>query len=532
MRSLFMRKLFMRKLLTAAIAAAGITAISVCAAEAAGQVLSTDIGTVIDGAACRTYNVDGRTFVVAEELNYYGFNVEYDDSKRQLSISQNPFAVHGLINMNEVNILKSEYKVGEPIMDMLDTDITVNIEGERVEAYAIDGMMVIPVRALEAFGEVSFDAEKKLVSVDTMPSYYEKFIKKSKNQSIRVFDDFRYIKGDNDEIIYGYKKNDLLMNGSEIQNIKENDAFLYGYEILSEEQVYDAIWPEVDEKYWESEHFTNIFAETSVNTDELYICSESGNLYRFYTPTGYLAPIYSGVYRANVKSWGGGMVVAKDGILYRKTDRIIAPPRWECQFDEIAAYDVEKVSENCIMYSNGDVCADGIGAVDRIASGMKDVVSIKGSSGTNTILMLAADNTVYFGTKEEYINGKQKKLALNAKNIFARGSVVDEGEIGYVDSGNTAWRYYKGSVVKLMDGIERIISIRAGVYITSDGRLIKKNSEGYDNISENVKEAYYYDPELGLYPSCLYFIKSDGTLWQCLYDERRQLSGVTERITI
>ncbi|MDO5397420.1 MAG: hypothetical protein Q4G33_05770 [bacterium] len=510
----------MKKIFTAMITTAGITVMSVCAAEATGQVLSTDIGTVIDGAACRTYNVDGRTFVVAEELRAYGFDVDYDDSKRQLSISQNLYAIHWLQNMNTTNILKSEYRVGEPLMDMIDTDITVNIGGENIEAYAIDGQMVIPVRALEAFGEVNFDAEKRLVRVDLIPVYYNKLINTRERKNVSVKRDFRYIAGDNDEIIYGYKENDLLMNGTKIQNIKENDAYLYGYEVLSEEQVYDAIWPAVDKEYWESEYFTDIFVKTSVNTTEIFVRSQSGNLYRFYTPTGYLSPQYSGVYRANVKSWGRGMVVANDGVLYKETDKIFAPNRWRCQFDEIVAYDVEKVSENCILYNNGDVYILEDDKSEKLASGMKDVISIEGSSGTNTILTLASDGTVYFGTKEEYINGTQKKLAVNAKNIFARGSVVDDGEVGYVDGGDSAWSVYRGSAIKLMDGIEKIISIDCGVYITSDGRLIKKQGESFDTVSENVKEAYYFNTELGLYPECLYFIKSDGTLHEFLYDKR------------
>lgn len=50
------------------------TAMTICVMTAAAQaktigtVLSTDIGTVVDGAACKTYNVDGSTFVVAEDL--------------------------------------------------------------------------------------------------------------------------------------------------------------------------------------------------------------------------------------------------------------------------------------------------------------------------------------------------------------------------------------------------------------------------------------------------------------------------------
>lgn len=58
---------------------------SAAQARTVGTVLSTDIGTVIDGAACKTYNVDGCTFVVAEDLQGYGFDIDYNDNKRMLT---------------------------------------------------------------------------------------------------------------------------------------------------------------------------------------------------------------------------------------------------------------------------------------------------------------------------------------------------------------------------------------------------------------------------------------------------------------
>ena len=80
-----------------------LISIAVCAvpaaagAEVVGTVLSTDIGTVIDGAACKTYNVDGRTFVVAEDLQGYGFDVDWNENERVLSITQNPYSISHII---------------------------------------------------------------------------------------------------------------------------------------------------------------------------------------------------------------------------------------------------------------------------------------------------------------------------------------------------------------------------------------------------------------------------------------------------
>ena len=136
----------MKKIIITAFAVI-LIAIPAAQAKTIGTVLSTDIGTVIDGAACKTYNVDGRTFVVAEDLRGYGFDVEWNESARLLTITQNPYAHRTLLTADEVNIKKEDCPVGNPVMDILATDITVTVAGEAVESYNIDGRMVIPVRA-------------------------------------------------------------------------------------------------------------------------------------------------------------------------------------------------------------------------------------------------------------------------------------------------------------------------------------------------------------------------------------------------
>lgn len=155
----------MKKSIVTILVLAAVTLPVTAQAKTIGTVLSTDIGTVIDGAACKTYNVDGRTFVVAEDLQGYGFDIDYNDSARRLTVTQNPYSQRTLLTADEVNIEKKNCPVGNRVMDILSSDITVTVEGETVEGYNIDGRMVIPVRALESCAYVEYDNDKRLVTI-------------------------------------------------------------------------------------------------------------------------------------------------------------------------------------------------------------------------------------------------------------------------------------------------------------------------------------------------------------------------------
>lgn len=148
-------------------------AMPVLGAEVTDRVVSTNIGTVIDGAAMRTYHVNDRTFVVAEELRGYGFDVDYNDTERRLTITQNPYAPRTILPEAEVNIAKSDIIENEWRSDVYATDISVYLSGEQIEAYAIDGQMVIPIRALEPYAYVDYDDSKRLVTVSALKHYLD-----------------------------------------------------------------------------------------------------------------------------------------------------------------------------------------------------------------------------------------------------------------------------------------------------------------------------------------------------------------------
>ena len=127
----------MRKLLFMA----ALLAIMQCTAAAAehkigdvlGDIYSTDIITLLDDVAIPSYNLGGRTVIVLEDLEQYGFNVSYDDSRRRLDVTTGikPAAY----NTPEV----SRGQVGTISGHYLYTDIKAYVNGIQVDSYNIGG---------------------------------------------------------------------------------------------------------------------------------------------------------------------------------------------------------------------------------------------------------------------------------------------------------------------------------------------------------------------------------------------------------
>lgn len=200
-------------------------------ARVTGTVLSTNIGTVIDGAACKTYNVDGRTFVIAEDLRGYGFDVDWNENTRNLSITQNPYAHRTLLSEEETNIKKEDCPVGNPLMDILSSDVTVTVAGENVEGYNIDGQMVIPVRALEPYAYIEFDEENRLVKIQGLKHYLDTRYSEGNPNTTRDIKEYVQHVFDEQRTLGGglYSQDSYDVNVKEIATTDTENGKLYSY---------------------------------------------------------------------------------------------------------------------------------------------------------------------------------------------------------------------------------------------------------------------------------------------------------------
>jgi len=106
--------------------------------DAIGNVLYTDIVAYINGYPIRSYNINGNTYIVAEDLMAYGFAVTWDGVNKRLVIG------------DSTGVITSTYKpaantnpVGSVAFPYLYTDITTWIGTTALTSYNIGGFTCI-----------------------------------------------------------------------------------------------------------------------------------------------------------------------------------------------------------------------------------------------------------------------------------------------------------------------------------------------------------------------------------------------------
>lgn len=136
----------------------------------AGNLLETDIKTYINDRRINSYNVNGYTALIAEDLVKYGFTVDWDSKARILNITKPDFAEFS----GDIVSDNKKVQVGKKVGTAYHTDIRTVVDGITVLSYNIGGKTAIFTDALRLFGEVSFDAEERAVLCDIDGLTYKK----------------------------------------------------------------------------------------------------------------------------------------------------------------------------------------------------------------------------------------------------------------------------------------------------------------------------------------------------------------------
>lgn len=110
--------------------------------------LNTDIVAYINNYAIPSFAVNGTSCVVAEDLRNFGFDVAWDESARSLTITRNSNTT-----VNPMSFSKTA-KTGSYFADILETDISVYANSQKITSYAMNGYTMIPVEELTMFGDV------------------------------------------------------------------------------------------------------------------------------------------------------------------------------------------------------------------------------------------------------------------------------------------------------------------------------------------------------------------------------------------
>ncbi len=134
----------------------------------AGDYYFTDIKTYVRGQLINSYNVGGKTVIVAEDLTNYGFNVHWNGNDRTLKITDN----HGKAVSNAKNS-ESNGAIGDVAGSYYYTDIVTYFSNVQIESYNLGGITVFPATILRDFGyDVVWDAENRRVLIETDASSF------------------------------------------------------------------------------------------------------------------------------------------------------------------------------------------------------------------------------------------------------------------------------------------------------------------------------------------------------------------------
>ncbi|MBE7053701.1 MAG: hypothetical protein E7391_05430 [Ruminococcaceae bacterium] len=126
-----------------------------------GYAKYTDISAYINHYPITSYNLNGNTVVIAEDLANYGFNVRWNQSNRTLTINRSYTK-----NISGVGkVYKYESKLGQNSMPYLETDIKTYVNGNLVASYNVDGKTVINIEDLKVFGEVVWVPEIRAIKM-------------------------------------------------------------------------------------------------------------------------------------------------------------------------------------------------------------------------------------------------------------------------------------------------------------------------------------------------------------------------------
>lgn len=128
-----------------------------------GETVYTDIIASINDYNIASYNFNGYTAVVAEDLRNYGFDVKWSPEERALYITRGRT---NKVASTYIAPIVSPGDVGKTAQSVLYTDIKTYINGNEVSSYNIGGNTIIYFNDLAAFGSISYSDSIRRIDLD------------------------------------------------------------------------------------------------------------------------------------------------------------------------------------------------------------------------------------------------------------------------------------------------------------------------------------------------------------------------------
>jgi len=127
-----------------------------------GEVLSTNIKAHIDAAWIPSYNINGTTVVMVNDLKSYGFDVEWNERSREVLVTRNPAKP---VEPIPPRTGAANEPIGAVLSKVLFTDIAVYLDGRKVVSYNVNGSTAIHFSDLSLYGDVFWEPEKKEIDL-------------------------------------------------------------------------------------------------------------------------------------------------------------------------------------------------------------------------------------------------------------------------------------------------------------------------------------------------------------------------------
>ena len=130
--------------------------------------LYTEIVAKINGHVIRSYNIDGYTAVVAEDLRAYGFYAIWAPAERTLSVmraTNDDGSLQLPYRWGEYDPGELTHPIGSRAFPIYETDIKTYVAGSEVSAFNIDGETLIWIEDLAPFGDVVWHEKERYIEL-------------------------------------------------------------------------------------------------------------------------------------------------------------------------------------------------------------------------------------------------------------------------------------------------------------------------------------------------------------------------------
>lgn len=134
-----------------------------------GNVLKTDIASYINNYPIKSYNINGSTAVLVEDLKHYGFDAVWDGNTRSVHITRNKAWE---ITPDYVFYRYPLSLSGQFDCYYYDTDIVTYLDGEKITSFNIGGKTAVYLSSLQKYGNLLWDQDKREahITIDSVKS--------------------------------------------------------------------------------------------------------------------------------------------------------------------------------------------------------------------------------------------------------------------------------------------------------------------------------------------------------------------------